>query len=163
MDTNSLAIILQALAAKSVAVAAPPQPASEKLMIATMIIAALGPIIAAVVTFINSRSNAETKRIAVDTAATVEKVHVAVNSGQTAMIARFEAERAAAAAQIDALRGEILALSKDLSAAEGLQRGTEIAKTTSPAVTASLPQAPASLVADAIKMAQPILVKTTPE
>lgn len=122
MDTNLVNALVQALSNQP-----KPESGNNSLLIATMIIAALGPIIAAVVSFIQSRANYEARKLASETAAVVEKVHVAVNSGQTAMIAKFDAKQTEFDRKTDEFMVEIKRLTSELATAAEKQRGSEVA------------------------------------
>lgn len=92
-------------------------------MVLTALISLLTPLVLAYTHLIQNRANAEAKRIATETAAAVELVHTTVNSGQTAMIKKFDDERAAWQKEVGELRGEVLRVSKDLATATEEKRG----------------------------------------
>lgn len=99
-------------------------------------IAALSPIFAAIVLFIQSWSKTQASRAATDelkkttstTAETVEKVHIAVNSGATAALEKAKTDREAWDLKLSELTAEITRLASELAAAKEGKHQAEIAK-----------------------------------
>lgn len=168
MDTNIVAAVAAAIAAQQPVPAAPVNE-HTMLLIVGMIIAAVAPTLAAIAAYFSSRAaksnTEETKKLATNTAETVEKVHTAVNSERTAMLTKLQN-----------LSDEILRISKDLSTTKEHQRGQELAaaKLSAPAPqpifnpiplqAAQTPSAApvvehADAIAEAIKSIEPLQVE----
>lgn len=141
MDTNQLALLLQ----NAIDSRGPTHgDASQTLLIVTLIIAAAGPILAAIAGFIQSRSSNEARRVAKETAVVVDQVHTAVNSGRTAMIDNFEKERAKWADEMRDLREEVLRITRSEATASGHTKGVEDVKSVV-AMTPGPPPAPINI------------------
>ena len=91
MDTNLVMLLLKVVAAQT----AQPATSTPSVMIFTMFFAAIAPTLAGVAAYLQARAakvdTAATRKSAFDTATSVEKVHVAVNSERTAMLAEVKA------------------------------------------------------------------------
>lgn len=148
MDTNLVETVTAAVTAAlaqghSSPAALPTHEGQTALLIATMVLAALGPILSEIRSYFRAKTaSAEreaAKVLAKETSDTVEKVHIAVNSGQTAMIEKFDAERAAWAKQLVEFGVEIKRLSIELATSTAREEGSEKAK-----VLALMPAVPAA-------------------
>lgn len=129
MDTNTLAMMIALMGQKQ---AVAPE-VNNTIQVVTLILAALGPVLASVAAYFASRamgnaqeakantlatkSNSEAAvALATETTEEVKKIHVAVNSGRTAM--EEEAKL---------LRGEIQKLSAENATLTEKTRGMEVA------------------------------------
>lgn len=125
MDSNIVSTLVALLASQK------PAAGKTDLEVIGLIIVALMPTIAAVAAFLMARSASgkadASKKSNEETAVSVEKIHVAVNS-----------ERTTALAEIKSLRDDILRISKELSEAKGQKQEKEIQIATQAAIGATL-------------------------